>query len=382
MKKLNKIITFMLVFMLFGLNVQAASANLSVSKSSIYVGDSFNVTVKANGVAAWNIHISASGPVSGCKLDQADATADALDTNKTFSVTCKSTGEGRITVTLKGDVTSSNDGKPVKLSSSKTVTVNKKTTTTTTTKKTTTTSKKTTTTKKVNDTTTTTTKKVTTTQKVEKNNDATLKNITVDGYDIKFSSNTYEYTINVKNNVNKLNLNISKNNDKSNYEIIGNDKLVAGENNITIKVTAEDGTIKEYKINVIKEKENIVSNNLTLNNIKIDNYELNFYKDNYEYNLKINNEDKLNISVDIDSNLKYEISGNTKLKNGSQITIKVTDSNEESIYKINIKKDESSTLNIWMIISIICFIIIIVLLILYIKLKNYHKKEDIVVINE
>ena len=365
MKKLNKIITFMLVFMLFGLNVQAASANLSVSKSSIYVGDSFNVTVKANGVAAWNIHISASGPVSGCKLDQADATADALDTNKTFSVTCKSTGEGTITVTLKGDVTSSSDGKPVKLSSSKTVTVNKKTTTTTTTKKT-----------------TTTAKKVTTTQKVEKNNDATLKNITVDGYDIKFSSNTYEYTINVKNNVNKLNLNISKNNDKSNYEIIGNDKLVAGENNITIKVTAEDGTVKEYKIKVIKEKENTISNNLTLNNIKIDNYELNFYKDNYEYNLKINNEDKLNISVDIDSNLKYEISGNTNLKNGSQIIIKVTDSNEESIYKINIKKDESSTLNIWMIISIICFIIIIVLLILYIKLKNYHKKEDIVVINE
>lgn len=374
MKKLNKIITFMLVFMLFGFNVQAASANLSVSKSSIYVGDSFNAIVKANGVAAWNIHISASGPVSGCKLDQADATADALDTNKTFNVTCKSTGEGTITVTLKGDVTSSNDGKPVKLSSSKEVTVNKKTTTTTTKKKTTSTTTKKTTTKK-----TTTT---TTTKKVEKNNDATLKNIVVDGYDIKFSSNTYEYTINVKNNVNKLNLNISKNNDKSNYEIIGNDKLVNGENNVIIKVTAEDGTIKEYKIKVIKEKENIVSNNLTLNNIKIDNYELNFYKDNYEYNLKINNEEKLNISVDINSNLKYEISGNTNLKNGSQITIKVTDSNEESIYKINIKKDESSTLNIWTIISIICFIIIIVLLILYIKLKNYHKKEDIVVINE
>ncbi|UKI58606.1 MAG: hypothetical protein L6V81_04325 [Clostridium sp.] len=135
MKKLNKIITFMLVFMLFGFNVQAASANLSVSKSSIYVGDSFNAIVKANGVAAWNIHISASGPVSGCKLDQADATADALDTNKTFSVTCKSTGPGTITVTLKGDVTSSNDGKPVKLSSSKEVTVNKKTTTTTTKKR-------------------------------------------------------------------------------------------------------------------------------------------------------------------------------------------------------------------------------------------------------
>lgn len=373
MKKLNKIITFMLVFMLFEFNVQAASANLSVSKSSIYVGDSFNAIVKANGVAAWNIHISASGPVSGCKLDQADATADALDTNKTFSVTCKSTGEGIITVTLKGDVTSSNDGKPVKLSSSKEVTVNKKTTTTTTKKKTTSTTTKKTTTKKT--TTTTTTKKV-------ENNDATLKNIVVDGYDIKFSSNTYEYIINVKNNVNKLNLNISKNNDKSNYEIIGNDKLVNGENNVIIKVTAEDGTIKEYKIKVIKEKENIVSNNLTLNNIKIDNYELNFYKDNYEYNLKINNEEKLNISVDIDSNLKYEISGNTNLKNGSQITIKITDSNEESIYKINIKKDESSTLNIWTIISIICFIIIIVLLILYIKLKNYHKKEDIVVINE
>ena len=98
MKKIKLILTGILSFLIVILNVNAASASLSVSSSSIYSGESFTAYVNMNGAAAWNLHVASSGPVSGCKLDIADATLDALDTNKSFPVTCTSTGVGTITV--------------------------------------------------------------------------------------------------------------------------------------------------------------------------------------------------------------------------------------------------------------------------------------------
>lgn len=114
-------------FVLFGFNkisyAAPASGNLSVSSSSVYVGDNFTVSVNINSVAAWNVHVSSTGPVSGCVINQADATSDALDTNKTFSATCTATATGTITVKLSGDVTSASDGNPVSITGSKSVNV-------------------------------------------------------------------------------------------------------------------------------------------------------------------------------------------------------------------------------------------------------------------
>ena len=104
-------------------NAFAASGSLSVSSGSVYVGDSFTATVNVSGAAAWNVHMTSSGPVSDCAINQADATADAADTNKSFSATCKATGTGTITIKLAGDVTSAADGNAVNVSGSKTVTV-------------------------------------------------------------------------------------------------------------------------------------------------------------------------------------------------------------------------------------------------------------------
>ena len=60
-------------------SVSAASAGLTVSSNNVYVGDTFTVNVNMGGAAAWNLHTSASGPVSGCIVNVADATADALE---------------------------------------------------------------------------------------------------------------------------------------------------------------------------------------------------------------------------------------------------------------------------------------------------------------
>ena len=110
MKRISYMIITVLTMFIFNIFVNAASANLSVSSNSVYVGDTFTISVNMASSAAWNIHVSSSGPVSGCSINQADATADAMDTNKTFSATCTATGTGTITIRLSGDVTSASDG--------------------------------------------------------------------------------------------------------------------------------------------------------------------------------------------------------------------------------------------------------------------------------
>ena len=126
MKKLRILIITLMTIFAFNVNVFAASGTLSVSSNNVYVGNSFSVTVRINSAAAWNVHVTASGPVEGCKINEADATSDAMDTNKTFTANCKATGEGIININLTGDVTSASDGNAVNLSGSKTVNVTQK----------------------------------------------------------------------------------------------------------------------------------------------------------------------------------------------------------------------------------------------------------------
>ena len=123
MKKIQIILTSLVIAFLLGANSFAASGNIYVSKSSVYVGDTFSVSVNITSSAAWNIHVAASGPVSGCTINVADATADAKDDNKTFTSSCRATGAGIITLSLSGDITSASDGNAVYLSGSRTVTV-------------------------------------------------------------------------------------------------------------------------------------------------------------------------------------------------------------------------------------------------------------------
>lgn len=123
MKKIQIILTSLVIAFLLGANSFAASGNIYVSKSSVYVEDTFSVSVSITSSAAWNIHVAASGPVSGCTINVADATADAKDDNKTFTSSCRATGTGIITLSLSGDVTSASDGNAVYLSGSRTVTV-------------------------------------------------------------------------------------------------------------------------------------------------------------------------------------------------------------------------------------------------------------------
>lgn len=89
-------------------------------------------------------------------------------------------------------------------------------------------------------------------QTSKKSSDATLSILSIDGYDIGFSSLNTNYHIKLKNQENELSVNAIANDPKSKVEVNGNSELKEGTNIILIKVTAEDSTVNEYKITVTK----------------------------------------------------------------------------------------------------------------------------------
>ena len=73
----------------------------------------------------------------------------------------------------------------------------------------------------------------------------------MDAEEIDFDSYISD-VINITNGVDSLNITYELEDENSSVEIIGNEDLKVGENEITIKVTAENGEVQEYKIIVDK----------------------------------------------------------------------------------------------------------------------------------
>ena len=86
-----------------------------------------------------------------------------------------------------------------------------------------------------------------------KSNNANLKTIELSEGKIEFNKDTLEYTINVKNKVDKIKVNSTLEDSKASVEGNGEYELKAGVNEIKLLVKAEDGTVKEYKIKVIRD---------------------------------------------------------------------------------------------------------------------------------
>ena len=231
------LILFVTVVSLSFYDVNAASGYLSVSASQVYVGDSFNVSVNVSSTAAWNVHVNASGPVSGCVINQVDATADAMNTNKTFSATCTATGTGTITVTLSGDVTDASDGNAVGLSGTKTVTVVNRPATPT----------------PSNPTPSTPTPSG---PADTRSTNTSLSKLTVNGKELTNSNNVY--TLEVSNYVDKANIAAVVADNKSKVTGTGTMDLKVGENSFNVVVTAERGNTTTYVVKVIRKEANVL----------------------------------------------------------------------------------------------------------------------------
>ncbi|MBO5479434.1 MAG: hypothetical protein J6A04_07135 [Clostridia bacterium] len=258
-------IIFCVITVLFCTKVQAAGIGMSINKSSVYVGDTFSVTisgingrVKISGNSNISINPSGTQWVRG---------------NLTITGTAKSVGTGTITVTPEDVSTTGANPVEVTSSASKSIkisekpvekpkenqqqtTTNKNTTTQTTKKPTTTTTTKKTETKK--------TQIVETKEKEEATPELgiySLKLIGIKengeelevGLDKEFNIKTFDYSCSIASDVKTVRI------EKEAYEyndivqISGlEEELKVGENNITLKL-AKDGKEVSYHIIITKE---------------------------------------------------------------------------------------------------------------------------------
>ena len=251
MKKIKILLISLISMFAFNTNVYAASSSISVSSGNVYVGDSFTVSLYVNSSAAWNVHVIASGPVSGCTIHKADASDDALDTNRSFSASCTATGEGTIVIRLSGDVTSASDGNAVPVSGSRSVSVSQKPAPT---PSPTPSQPGNNNNNNNNNQTNNNNNKQNSTQNdgdnKSKNNN--IKNISVDGYNlIKVDSNNY--TLSVTNDVTNINVKATAEDAKSKVTGTGNHNINVGENNIELIVTAENGSQNKINIKVTRK---------------------------------------------------------------------------------------------------------------------------------
>ena len=247
MKKIKILLLAILTFFTLNKNVFATSASLSTSSSSVYVGDTFTVSVNVF-AAAWNVHTSVSGPVSGCIVNQSDASADAMNTNKTFTATCTATGEGTITITLYGDVTGDADIYATTVSGTRTVTVSKKPASS------------------GNNNSSNNNSNNSNNNTTSKSSNNKIKEISVEGYDL-VKEDDNNYTLTVPTDVTSINVLATAEDAKANVTGTGNHNLVIGDNNIEVIVTSESG--RENKINIkvtrkdgyyLEDLENVLDN--------------------------------------------------------------------------------------------------------------------------
>ena len=94
--------------------------------------------------------------------------------------------------------------------------------------------------------------------------DTSIKSIIIKGYELNYQKDKYIYDLPIKNDK-KLDIKVTLNDSSSTYKITGNEKL---KNNsiITITVTSEAKTTKDYTINILKDQysDSHIISNITL----------------------------------------------------------------------------------------------------------------------
>ena len=407
---------------IFNTTSNAASFDASISKTSVTVGDTFTVTVKANNAAGMysvsssNSNVSVSSGSSSEFLENASATitfkankagnatitakatdmtdldddTKAVTGSKSFSVTikAKSTTNTKPSTTTPTETAPSfasvnetvyctSDGVNVRSSYSTSSSVlgslskneslkrtgvatkavngitwskvkyNGKTAYVssaylTKTKPVTTSTENKTTDDKKNDNTNKDDKKDENTKSSNKN----LKSLVVTPSSIspKFSASTTEYAMTVGSDVDEIEIKAEAEDSKAEVLVEGNKNLKIGENTITIKVTAEDETVRTYKIAVTKEKKDQVG----LKELLIEGVKLNpdFDANTYLYTVDMENKNLSELNITATANKEkatVEIIGNTNLTVGNNvITILVKESDTETAtYQINVNIKET-----------------------------------------
>jgi len=186
-----------------------------------------------------------------------------------------------------------------------------------------------------------------------KSNDATLKSLDVGGYTLSpaFNKDTANYTITVDPSIKGLDVSAITNDPKATVSVTGNTNWDSGTNNITIKVTAEDGTVKNYIVTVKRPGDtSSKSSNNFLKELNIKEAPIKFNKNTNSYSITVPYEtDKLTIDAVTDhKGAKVEIIGNKDFKVGEVNVVEVRVTAEDGsvrIYSINVTRSASLSQN-------------------------------------
>lgn len=101
---------------------------------------------------------------------------------------------------------------------------------------------------------------------VTKSSNANLSSIEVSSGTLEFTKEVFEYAIEVENEVDKITVSATLEDEKAKMTGTGDYELNVGLNKIKLIVTAEDSSIKEYVIQIIRKEKNEVEIELDVNN--------------------------------------------------------------------------------------------------------------------
>ncbi len=175
--------------------------------------------------------------------------------------------------------------------------------------------------------------------------DATLSEININGEPLKgFDPAVNEYFITIPNSVKEMLVEAVANYMAAKVDITEPEQLAVGENVYVITVTAEDGTVAEYKITVTRLE---VDSDATLKELYTDKGEIEFDPNVTEYEIKLEN-DVTSIAITYEVSSPYaraELLGNSVLVEGDNIyTITVTaDDGTVKVYTITVNRRPLST---------------------------------------
>lgn len=194
-----------------------------------------------------------------------------------------------------------------------------------------------------------------------------------------FSIKKTEYSFKVLNSVENINVSASAD-EGIVIDVVGNENLKVGENEIKITLKKGDNLTNEYILKVTRLNVGETINNINyLKSLVVGGYTINFDKNVFVYNLTIPSDvNKLQITAEAEDETlpKPEIVGNEELKDGSVISINITDENNETTtYSINITKE--SSVNYILIGAVAIIILLIVILVILIIVKSNKKKQNL-----
>ena len=208
MKRIVKLMTFLILMFSFSLGVEAASFTVSVGSKSLSKGSTTKLTIKGSDVTGrFNIKSSNSSVVS---ISEDRAWIE----NDSYSITLSALSVGTATITVTPSAVSDSAGNSASLSA-KTITI-------------------------------------TVSLPREKSSDNNLKSLSVQGYEItpEFNKDTTEYSVSVQEGTKVVNISASPNSRYASVSGTGEKEVISGINSFNVVVTAENGDTKTYKVTV------------------------------------------------------------------------------------------------------------------------------------